>query len=432
MAPCSRPRTAMRRASWPARWRQRRPGRPGIGLSYGGQTQTLNLISAALGSAGLATNMASDFASGNLGQGLLDSLNLYLPAVAQAFANAQSNQSALEAPLLMNAAAIAAESANPASNSDIPNFVGIAQAASIQTAPPADAVGLATSIQGQTNTIDMSPTTVGSTGQTGSGTSQNDTQIAMTIDPATTNSAQGVGATVPTGAINNLTLQAPLVMDFAAVSGNLEFALPGAYLAAGYFGIDTSSPGGATNATNTGFVNGFLAGLRGGIQGAAGTLSQQLQNAEPSFNVGAFFGLQAAGVLGMLPYIATDGAISGGAISAAGTAGTSTVGEMLAGNSPLTMIHLTPEAANAFAAGVDPGTFFAQLGDVALMTVQDYQRFVVMPAAAAGPGQTVAGFVTAAPGSAGSFVQAGIFNAANVMEYTNQVRFFPSSYVPLP
>ena len=66
-------------------------GAAGIGLSYGGQTQTaLNLISAALGSAGIATNMASDFASGNLGQGLLDSLNLYLPAVAQAFASDQT------------------------------------------------------------------------------------------------------------------------------------------------------------------------------------------------------------------------------------------------------------------------------------------------------------------------------------------------------
>lgn len=41
-------------------------------------------ISAALGSAGIAINMASDFAGGNLGQGLADSLNLYLPMVAQA------------------------------------------------------------------------------------------------------------------------------------------------------------------------------------------------------------------------------------------------------------------------------------------------------------------------------------------------------------
>jgi len=66
-------------------------GAAGIGMLPGTQAQTLNLISAALGSAGIATNMASDFASGNLGQGLLDSLNLYLPAVAQAFANASTD-----------------------------------------------------------------------------------------------------------------------------------------------------------------------------------------------------------------------------------------------------------------------------------------------------------------------------------------------------
>ena len=66
-------------------------GAAGIGMLPGTRTQTLNLISAALGSSGIATNMASDFASGNLGQGLLDSLNLYLPAVAQAFANASTD-----------------------------------------------------------------------------------------------------------------------------------------------------------------------------------------------------------------------------------------------------------------------------------------------------------------------------------------------------
>jgi len=59
----------------------------GIGIYSGpGQTQqTLNLVSAALGGASVATNVASDFANGNLAQGLVDSLNLYLPAVAAAY-----------------------------------------------------------------------------------------------------------------------------------------------------------------------------------------------------------------------------------------------------------------------------------------------------------------------------------------------------------
>ena len=62
-------------------------GAAGIGMAYGGSTQaTLNQLAAALGTAGLTT-MASAFASGNVGQGLVDSLNLFLPAVAQAFAN---------------------------------------------------------------------------------------------------------------------------------------------------------------------------------------------------------------------------------------------------------------------------------------------------------------------------------------------------------
>ena len=87
-------------------------GAAGIGIYNGGQTQNmLNTVSAALGSAGIATNMASDFASGNLRQGLLDSLNLYLPAVAQAFANYQSNQNTLQQPLQMNDGAFAAATA---------------------------------------------------------------------------------------------------------------------------------------------------------------------------------------------------------------------------------------------------------------------------------------------------------------------------------
>jgi Bacterial toxin homologue of phage lysozyme, C-term len=63
----------------------------GIGMLPGTQTQTLNTISTALGAASVATNMGSDFANGNLAQGLVDSLNLYLPALALANANASSD-----------------------------------------------------------------------------------------------------------------------------------------------------------------------------------------------------------------------------------------------------------------------------------------------------------------------------------------------------
>jgi len=66
----------------------------GIGLVPGNQTQTLSQIATVLGAASVATNMASDFANGNLAQGLIDSLNLYLPAVALANANSSTNVSA--------------------------------------------------------------------------------------------------------------------------------------------------------------------------------------------------------------------------------------------------------------------------------------------------------------------------------------------------
>ncbi len=84
----------------------------GIGIYEGGQTQqTLNALAAALGTAGVATAVANDFASGNVGQGLVDSLNLYLPAVAQAYINSQANQSNLQTSLEIVPATLEAASA---------------------------------------------------------------------------------------------------------------------------------------------------------------------------------------------------------------------------------------------------------------------------------------------------------------------------------
>ena len=59
------------------------------------------------------------------------------------------------------------------------------------------------------------------------------------------------------------------------------------------------------------------------------------------------------------------------------------------------LIHLTPDVEADFASGVTPGTFFARLGDVSEMTVPEYQVNVVGRTAAAGPTQSVSGFVTA-------------------------------------
>lgn len=140
-------------------------GAAGIGLSYGGQMQmALNLISPALVSAGIATNMSSDFASGNLGQGLLDGLNLYLPAVAQAFANYQSNQSALQAPLQTVTAALTTAAANGTANTVL-DTGSIVNVSSQSAMPPPNADGLTVTSGGATNTIYVAPSSSGSSGQ---------------------------------------------------------------------------------------------------------------------------------------------------------------------------------------------------------------------------------------------------------------------------
>ena len=143
-------------------------------------------------------------------------------------------------------------------------------------------------------------------------------------------------------------------------------------------------------------------------------------------------GLAAALLPEEIAMIAGEEAAVAGAEALGAAESAPTIGNILSGYGSNTMIHLTPEAADAFAGGVESQTFFAQLGDVSEMTVPEYQANVVMPIAAAGPGQAVSGFVVATPEAGGAFTPAGIFNNANVMEYTNSRLFNPSGYVPLP
>ena len=64
----------------------------GIGMYEGGQTQAmLNAVATALGTIGLATNVSSAFASGNIALGLEDSLNLFLPALAEDYQQTQAS-----------------------------------------------------------------------------------------------------------------------------------------------------------------------------------------------------------------------------------------------------------------------------------------------------------------------------------------------------
>jgi hypothetical protein len=75
-------------------------GATGIGIYDGTQAPAaLADIAAGLGEAGVATAVLGAFDTGNLGQGLVDSLNLYLPEVAQAFVTDQANQTDVSAGL---------------------------------------------------------------------------------------------------------------------------------------------------------------------------------------------------------------------------------------------------------------------------------------------------------------------------------------------
>ena len=106
--------------------------------------------------------------------------------------------------------------------------------------------------------------------------------------------------------------------------------------------------------------------------------------------------------------------------------------DILSSHHPDTLVHLTNDDKRAFADGVNADTSFARLGDISHLTVPEYQAQVVGSAAAAGPGQPVAGFVLAPPGTPGAFGREPIANYANVPEYVNTRRFFPQAYVPLP
>lgn len=63
----------------------------GIGVYDPDLQQTMNALAQDVGTAGIVASMAGAFESGNIAQGLIDSLNIYLPAVAQAYASEPSD-----------------------------------------------------------------------------------------------------------------------------------------------------------------------------------------------------------------------------------------------------------------------------------------------------------------------------------------------------
>jgi len=123
-------------------------------------------------------------------------------------------------------------------------------------------------------------------------------------------------------------------------------------------------------------------------------------------------------------------------------AGRKTVGDILAGHSSDTMIHLTTATEEELATatfphftpphttpGVLQGSSWVQLGDVSHMTLAEYQELVVgQPAAGYGNGVTA--FVTHPPSSV--FAPVNVPNLADVQEFINGAVVKPGAYVPLP
>jgi hypothetical protein len=100
---------------------------------------------------------------------------------------------------------------------------------------------------------------------------------------------------------------------------------------------------------------------------------------------------------------------------------TPTIGGLFGGVSEDAMIHLTPFAAADFAQGVNAGTYFARLGDVAELTVAEFKNLVVGVAA---PGSSPAAnlFVYTEATAAGGFQSAGV-SWAGFSEYINSAPF---------
>lgn len=119
-----------------------------------------------------------------------------------------------------------------------------------------------------------------------------------------------------------------------------------------------------------------------------------------------------------------------------------TVGDILAGHSSDTMIHLTTATEDELATatfpnftpphttpGVFQGSSWVQLGDVSHMTLPEYQELVVGPSAA-GYGSDVSAFVTHPPSSV--FTPVNVPNLGGVQEFINGAVVKPGTYVPLP
>ncbi len=108
-------------------------------------------------------------------------------------------------------------------------------------------------------------------------------------------------------------------------------------------------------------------------------------------------------------------------------AASQTIGELLPGLADDAMIHLSPEAAESFVQGVNPGSYFVRYGDVKNLTVGRFKGEVVLPLAPAFETEA-ATFVIKKQPSPGMFGPA----PEGAGEYLNNGLLVPDEIVTIP
>jgi RHS repeat-associated protein len=105
------------------------------------------------------------------------------------------------------------------------------------------------------------------------------------------------------------------------------------------------------------------------------------------------------------------------------------IGDILAGNHPDSMIHLSVSSAGELSTGVFREQSWVRLGDVSHMTIPEFQELVVGPNAAA-YGPNITGFAVSKPGAA--VFQPSVWSySADVIEFRNPNLVVPDAFVPL-
>ncbi len=116
-------------------------------------------------------------------------------------------------------------------------------------------------------------------------------------------------------------------------------------------------------------------------------------------------------------------------LPAAEVPGPMLIGDLMAGFHPDSMIHLSVASGPELASGVWADSSWVRLGDVAHMTIPEFQELVVGPIVAAS-GPNISGFAVSHP-LAATFNPTVWRGLSSVTEMRNPVPVVPDAYVPL-